>query len=264
MNIETWDNRSVAMSIKLAREVLPCGQNASPVELATFLCWCQANRLDPIRKQAHLVKYKAGEPAAFVVSYWVFMERAQRHPEFGGVKQGIIWEVGGKRQRGGAAEFTPDKDHKIVGSWAQVTRKDCPEPFDVEVPWDEMAQKKRDGSLNRNWARQPTTMAVKVALSRALRLAFSEEFGDQYTDAELPGREEVSPDDRAARLMQSLGKGKTVVDVNPEPEGGDPMDDLPEESGAADPAYPQEADAGEDTTSEADEDVDAPPWDTPG
>ena len=266
MAIETYDHREIMVSVKLAKEILPCGKNCSTVELATFLCWCQANKLDPIRRQAHLIKYKPTEPAAYVVSYWVFVERAQRHPQFDGMETGVIWGVDGKKVRGTPCDFIADAKHVILGGWATVYRKDRDHPFDVEVPWSEMAKYKAGGQLTRNWAQQTTTMATKVPLSRALRLAFAEELGSQYTDAEFRGPDEMTPDERARRLEESLAAAEgepnvTITDARPEdadpPGAADPGS--PPAPDPVEPTSPQDGAVGRGGSDEAE-----PPWETPG
>lgn len=183
-DIETYDGRTVLANIEIARALLPCGQNATDMELGAFLAFCQANRLDPFRKQCHLVKYNRNEPAAWVVSYWVYVDRAQRHPQFDGLESGVIWRVDGKTIRGKPCDYARDETHQIVGGWATAWRKDRSHPFDVEVPAEEMVKTKKDGTVTKFWKTMTTTMMEKVPISRALRLAFADELGHTYTDAE--------------------------------------------------------------------------------
>lgn len=183
-DIETYDGRTVLANIEIARALLPCGQNASDMELGAFLAFCQANRLDPFRKQCHLVKYNRNEPAAWVVSYWVYVDRAQRHPQFDGLASGVIWRVEGETIRGKPCDYARDDTHQIVGGWATAWRKDRAHPFEVEVPAEEMVKTKRDGTVTRFWKTMTTTMMEKVPISRVLRLAFADELGHTYTDAE--------------------------------------------------------------------------------
>ena len=55
----------------------------------------------------------------------------------------------------------------------KVKRKDCAEPFVVEVSFNEYAQTKSNGDLISLWRTKPDTMLKKVAESQALRKAFN-------------------------------------------------------------------------------------------
>lgn len=80
---------------------------------------------------------------------------------------------------------------KIVGGWAEVYRKDQRQSTRVEVPFDEYAGRKKDGSLNRQWSAKPATMIRKVALVQALREAFPQTFGGMYDADEVGMDSEV-------------------------------------------------------------------------
>ena len=74
---------------------------------------------------------------------------------------------------------------KLVGAWAKVFRKDWEFPTYVTVSFDEVAQKKKDGTLNSNWYSKGATMVEKVALVRALRETFVEELGGMVDEDEV-------------------------------------------------------------------------------
>lgn len=61
----------------------------------------------------------------------------------------------------------------------------------MEVPFDEYAGRKKDGSLNRQWSAKPATMIRKVALVQALREAFPQTFGGMYDADEVGMDSEV-------------------------------------------------------------------------
>jgi hypothetical protein len=89
-----------------------------------------------------------------------------------------------------------DPEVKLIGAWAKVYRKDRKLPFVREVPWQEMVKLKFSGEPNKNWSAQPTTMATKVALARALRDAFPEDLGGEYSDVEGIPEPEATPASR--------------------------------------------------------------------
>lgn len=188
-DIETYDNRKLqSVDVKLVRELLAGIEKATDMEVAAFIAFCASNGYDPFRKQAYLIKYKDTEPASFVVSYHVFLDRANKHPQFDGFEMGIVWLVDGQKVLGQPLDYKKDKHHELVGGWSRVHRKDRKFPFYREVPWAEMAATYRDRQgaqvLNRNWRLMPTTMAVKTPLCRALRDAFPDELGGTYADVE--------------------------------------------------------------------------------
>ena len=73
----------------------------------------------------------------------------------------------------------------IVGGWAKVYRKDWQYPTYTTVDFDEVKGKKKDGTLNSNWAGKGATMVEKVAKVRALRESFIDEFGQMYDESEI-------------------------------------------------------------------------------
>ena len=73
---------------------------------------------------------------------------------------------------------------KIIGGWAEVFRKDRTHSTRIEVSFNEYAGRKKDGSLNNQWATKPATMIRKVAQVQALREAFPESLSNLYTSEE--------------------------------------------------------------------------------
>ncbi len=189
---KSYDNVECQLSMAILNSHLKDFDHAKVWEKATFISYCIANKLDPIRKQVYFIKYNQNDPASFVTSWEVFMQRAQRREEFDGMESGVVWEVFddeeqsvGKRIRGKACDFELNNTTVfIVGGWARVYRKDRKLPFEVEVPWEEMVGKKRDGTTTKFWRSMPTTMAQKTPLSRALRQAFADDMGSLYTEFE--------------------------------------------------------------------------------
>ncbi len=181
---KTIDGRQLSYSTKMLSAVLGSPfADAPKQEQAAFLAYCVAQQLDPLRRQVHFVKF-GQMPAAYVTSWEVFLERAQRHPHFDGFENGIIWRVDSNIELLGPCDYTQDKDHVIVGGWCTVFRKDQKHPRTVQVPLDEMMGKKRDGSPTRTWATQLTTMSIKTPTCRALRQSFPEQLQGLYGETE--------------------------------------------------------------------------------
>ncbi len=168
-------------------------------ELAMFMNLCKFNGLNPWIKEAYCIKY-GNEPATMVVGKDAFMKRAESFPEYDGNIAGIIvmTEVGEVEYRNGSFTIKGDK---IIGGFAEVWRKDRTHSTRIEVSFDEYAGRKKDGSLNSQWAKKPATMIRKVALVQALKEAFpynsaglytAEEVGvDEPTDLDIPEQPKI-------------------------------------------------------------------------
>ena len=170
-------------------------EHAERSEIVAFIAYCMNNRMDPMRKQVYFIKYKAGESPAFVTSWYVYLDRAQRHCAFDGLTNGVVWRISGDKgqtwetRHGRPCDYDQDQAHVIVGGWAAVYRKDISRPFEVEVPIGEMIgvrYDKKTGSLvpTRTWAQKLTTMATKTPTARALRQAFPEDLGGLLAEGE--------------------------------------------------------------------------------
>ena len=101
------------------------------------------------------------------------------------MKSGIIIqkEDGTIEERKGLF-YLPGKE-VIVGGWAEVYRKDWEHPTYCSVSFEEVAQRKNDGSLNSNWSTKKATMIEKVAKVRALRETFVEDLAGMYEAEEM-------------------------------------------------------------------------------
>jgi phage recombination protein Bet len=149
-----------AMELKLtpANVVQYINPHVSKEEVALFLNQCQMFGLNPFKREIYLIKYSQKDPAQFVVGYEVYLKRAHRSKNWDGIAFGT---------NGSGSAMT---------AWCKVYRKDWKEPLFHEVDFEEYAQRKSDGSLNRFWEKKPKTMLKKVVLAQALRMAFPDEY----------------------------------------------------------------------------------------
>ena len=154
-------------------------------EFKLFTELCKVRKLNPFLREAYLIKYKAGQPASLVVGKDAILKRAVLNPNYNGIKSGIIVqkEDGTIEERKGLF-YIPEKE-RIVGGWAEVYRKDWEYPTYCSVSFEEVAQRKSDGSLNANWATKKATMIEKVAKVRALRETFVEDLAGMYEAEEM-------------------------------------------------------------------------------
>lgn len=154
-------------------------------EFMMFTSLCKARGLNPFLKEAYCIKYK-NNPAQIVVGKDAVLKRAIKNPNYDGMESGVIVqnkETSEIIERKGT--FYLRNEETLVGGWAKVYRKDWQHPIYCSVGFDEVAQKKSDGSLNANWSGKGATMVEKVAKVRALRETFVEELGGMYEAEEM-------------------------------------------------------------------------------
>ena len=160
-------------------------------EVAMYVQLCKAQQLTPFLKEAYLIKYSNSTPASIVVSKDAFIKRAEAHPQYDGMKSGIIvMSKDGKiTEREGAFHLS---NESVVGGWARVYRKDKKTETYDSVAYDEYAVKDGNGNLNTMWRTKPATMIQKVAEVHALRKAFPERLNGMYVEEETESAQVVS------------------------------------------------------------------------
>ena len=153
-------------------------------EFKLFTELCKVRKLNPFLREAYLIKYKAGTPAQLVVGKDAILKRAVLNVNYDGMESGIIIqkEDGSIEERQGTFKLG---DEQLVGGWARVYRKDWAHPIYSSVSFNEVSQRKSDGSLNSNWSTKGATMVEKVAKVRALRETFVEDLAGMYEAEEF-------------------------------------------------------------------------------
>lgn len=159
-------------------------------EVIQFMTLCKYQHLNPFLREAYLIKY-GSQPATLVTGKDTFLKRAYRNPLYRGKSSGIIVKMkdGKIDYREGAFR---EADETIVGGWAKIFIEGR-EPEMNTVSFEEYAGRKKDGSLNSQWASKPATMIRKVAVVQALREAFPEDFGGLYSPEEMGDAVEAIP-----------------------------------------------------------------------
>lgn len=174
----------VTLSPEIVKNYLVSGDKdrVTMQEVAMFINLCKFSGLNPWLKEAYLIKY-GNEPATMVTGKEAFEKRAENNPHYDGDEAGIIVV-----QNDGALVYRKGTFYVpgeiIVGGWAEVWRKDKAHSTRIEVSFEEYAGRKKDGTLNSQWAKKPATMIRKVALVQALREAFPTKLGGMYTAEE--------------------------------------------------------------------------------
>ena len=160
-------------------------------EVAMYVQLCKAQQLNPFLKEAYLIKYSDKQPASIVVSKDAFTKRAEAHPQYDGMKSGIIvMSKDGKITEREGAFHLPNEN--VVGGWARVYRKDKKTETYDSVAYDEYAVKDSNGNINTMWRAKPATMIQKVAEVHALRKAFPERLSGMYVEEETDRAQVVS------------------------------------------------------------------------
>lgn len=160
-------------------------------EVAMYVQLCKAQQLNPFLKEAYLIKYSDKQPASIVVSKDAFTKRAEAHPQYDGMKSGIIvMSKDGKITEREGAFHLPNEN--VVGGWARVYRKDKKTETYDSVAYDEYAVKDSNGNINTMWRTKPATMIQKVAEVHALRKAFPERLSGMYVEEETDRAQVVS------------------------------------------------------------------------
>ena len=182
----TAGNDTVKLSPAIIKKYLVSGDanNVTDQELMMFMMMCKGNHLNPWNREAYCIKY-GQQPATMVIGKDAFMKRASGSPEYDGMTSGIVVinnETGEIEYRTGTIVI--DDQEKIIGGWAEVFRKDRTHSTRIEVGFNEYVGRKKDGTLNIQWAAKPATMIRKVAQVQALREAFPESLSNLYTSEE--------------------------------------------------------------------------------
>jgi phage recombination protein Bet len=181
------DGEIIKLTPNMVQEYI-VGTNNGKITLPEFKFFselCKVRKLNPFLKEAYCIKY-GNNPAQIVVGKDAILKRAIKHPQYDGMESGIMVQVidtGEIIERKGT--FYIKAQENVVGGWARVYRKDWKYPIYCSVGFDEVAQRKSDGTLNTQWRTKGATMVEKVAKVRALRETFVEELGGMYEAEEM-------------------------------------------------------------------------------
>lgn len=177
VRFKTDDGRDMQLSAREVTEMV-CPQ-ATPQEVALFLRYCEAHRLDPIgTKDAYLVKY-GGSAAKMVTGYQVFNRRAKTFPDYRGIKSGVVVMRDGTIHHKQGNAVYKQIGEELIGGWAEVYVEGWKAPVYSEVDLGAYS------TGQANWKSMPGVMIEKVAKSNAWRTAYPDEFSNMYTSEEM-------------------------------------------------------------------------------
>ena len=184
-------------------------QTATTEEIALFLNQCKMFKLNPFKREIYLIKYSEKDPAQFVISYEVYLKRAEATGKLDG------WEWGTEGE-----PKTPE-----FKAWIRIWRKDWSKPFYHEVFWDEYAKYRIDYKSNlrvltKFWDKSPRTQLKKTVASQGFRLCFEHNLGNMpYAIEEMPFDDEKLPtaEVKLAQKLKEVDEGE-VEEIKKEAE----------------------------------------------
>jgi phage recombination protein Bet len=141
--------------------------SATPEEAYLFLMLCQAQRLNPLIKEAYLIVYGKDDnrKVSMIVARDVFIRRAEAHPLYAGFKAGVIVEMAEGNVEDVEGALVPTGG-KLLGGWSKVFRKDRQVPHYTTISYAEY------NTGRSTWTKMPGTMCRKVAIVQGFREAF--------------------------------------------------------------------------------------------
>lgn len=165
------------LNAETVRNYLVRGNGAvTDQEVLFFLELCKARHLNPLQNDAYIIKFGT-QPANIIVGKDVFVKRADQHPQFEGMRAGILVERNGELvEIEGTAKLKKDI---LAGGWCEVYRKDRKMPIKSTVSFEEYSKGQA------TWKQMPGVMIRKCAMVSALREAFPTDFQGMYDSAEI-------------------------------------------------------------------------------
>ena len=142
----------------------------SEKERMNFIEIAQAYCLNPFKREIYCVSYGYGDnkTTSIITGYEVYIKRAERTGKLDG------WDL------------TIEGKMPDLKAIVTIYRNDWSRPFKHEVYFEEVVQRKKDGSINAMWAKMPKFMLRKVAIAQGIRLCFTDELGGMpYTADEI-------------------------------------------------------------------------------
>lgn len=170
--------------------------------------YCQARKLDPLKKPCHIVPMKVKQGSEYVwrdvvlPGIYEYRTTAHRTGQYLGHSTpvyGEAFDCGGVTAPS-YCEMTMYRWNPIAGQKAE---------YPVKVLFNEYVALK-DGKPNQRWAKAPLQMITKCAEAAGLREAFPDEFGGTHTAEEMEGQT------LDIELPKDLGPRPDTADVDTE------------------------------------------------
>lgn len=188
------------------------GKTCSDNDAIKFIMMCHAKRLDPFSGDAYLTGYDTqnGPQFSLITAHQAYLKRAEIHPEYDGMKSGVIIKNPDGTFRDVEGDFH-EKGDNVVGGWATVYYKNRTHPCTRRIRME------RFNKGFAQWAVDPAGQICKCAEADALRSSFPTMIGGLYMREEIDAGNfgmsvEVSDNARTPRLKPNL-----ELSLQPEP-----------------------------------------------
>src|SRR5688572_8853896 len=192
------------MVIRFMCKPTKSGKRATLEQALHFCMLCKARGLNPWEGDAYIVGYDTADGPEFslITAHQAFLKRAEIHPEYDGMKSGVIVKRGDEilEMEG---DFYLESD-VLLGGWATVLFKNRTNP---------VYKKLRLSVFNKGfgrWKVDPAGMIVKCAEADALRSAFPNSLGGMYLEDEMPGKHatDIAPNGNGVIETKALSKSE--------------------------------------------------------
>lgn len=181
----------------LCESIFPAAKTPDSIILA--LSYCKARRLDPFKRNIHIVPIYDSKKREEVETVWPGIAElrttAMRTKGYAGMDEPKFGPMLTRQFRDSQKDgnnYTDTETEVTFPEWCRITvyrnvqgeRVPFPGPT---VYWLEFYNKKSRfvDAPNEQWRRRPSQMLEKCAEAGALRRAFPEEFGEEYTVEEI-------------------------------------------------------------------------------
>lgn len=198
---------SIKLSVEIVKNLIAVptksGKTCSDREAIKFMMLCKAQRLNPFAGDAYLIGYDGRDGATFslITAHVAFLKRAETHPEFDGMKSGIIVVDGDDVLSDIEGDFHLPKQ-KVVGGWATVYFKNRKHPITRRV---KLSRFQKSFGV---WQEDPAGMICKVAEADALRSSFPTLIGGLYM------KDEINPDSADAVIEMVSKQRPSTPDLS--------------------------------------------------
>lgn len=170
-------------------------ENLSENEIEQFIEVARSQKLDPFKKELHVVAYGEGKyrSLSLITGYEIYLRRADLIPVYDFFETEHLGEFG-----------KPDFRCKI-----KIYRKDRTRPLIHECYFNEFVGKKKDGiTITKFWKKMPYFMIEKVTVAQGLRWAFPNDFENMpYIKEEINEIIDVTPEKKEnEKILSNIKK----------------------------------------------------------
>lgn len=211
--LSVWDDKEKLKLIKASK-----AKNCSDLEFQLFMEMGKRLGLNPLLNEIWCIKYDKNAPAQIFMGINGYRKIAlEQKGRYNGHKAIALYENYIIRQKDNGAldfEFTSfGKRGRLIGAYAELTRKDIDQPFFILVEFEEY--KKPFGK----WKESPAAMITKVAEAQVLRMAFQGAYAGTYEESEAwvdLSKEEVNNQNKKSNNQKPIETNAVVMETEEE------------------------------------------------